>query len=94
VPPIDRLHDPLHGPVHPIERLRHRAANIDDEDHAVCLALVVDFVVPTVVEQNPLALLPGINLFFEPDRGRVLLRYDQSEVIAKVAALRPFMMRD
>jgi hypothetical protein len=73
---------------------RHRAAHVDDQDGTVFLALIVDFMIPTVVEENALSFFPPVSLVLQPDRRRVFLRHKQAEVITELAPVGTVMRRD
>ena len=57
-------------------------------------AFIIDFVVPTIVEEDTFSHLPGVVLVFDPDRGRIRFRDDEAEVITEIPAVRTTMGRD
>src|ERR1700679_4151800 len=57
----------------------------NNEDHAQTVAFFVELVLPAIVEDDAATLLPGVNLVFDSHGWRIVLRHDQSQVIAKIA---------
>lgn len=72
-------------PIHCVKKEGHGTEEIHDEDDTEAIALVVDFVLPAVIEENAASLLPGVDLIFDTHGRRIIYRYFESEVIAKVA---------
>src|ERR1700679_3683836 len=77
-----------------VERSRHGAQKIDDQHHAKPIALVLDLMLSTVVEENAFALFPDVNLVIDAHRRGIVLRHNQSEMVAQVAEIKAAVRRN
>src|SRR5262249_20723446 len=73
---------------------RHRATHVDDQDGAKLLAGIDDRVRPAVVEQHGLAFSPDVILPVNDELRRILRGHAHAEVIAQVAEIGSFVLRD